>query len=85
MGFSGAGGEGEDVGDGGGGVAFAEEDGFFEGELVEGVHGHFDAGGFDGGVCCVDARFDLVVLVREVGCDRGCSGGTWRSRGRERE
>lgn len=54
-------------------MALAETDGFFEGELVEGVHGHFDPGGFDGGVCGVHARFDLGVLV-------GVN--FWRGRGR---
>lgn len=63
MGFCGAGGEGEDVGDDAGFVEFSEADGFFEGELVEGVHRHFYPCGFDGGVGCVDARFDLWGLL----------------------
>jgi hypothetical protein len=61
--FGGTGGEGDDVFDfGSGGVmAFllAEAHGFFDGELVERVHGVFDVGGFDGGLGAVDAGFDL--------------------------
>ena len=63
--FGGAGAEGEDVGDGGGGGggflegAFAQSDGFFDGEFVEGVHAVFYAGGLDGGEGFVDAGFDL--------------------------
>jgi hypothetical protein len=51
-GAGGAGADGEDVGDGqrggGFGVAFAEADGFFDGELVEGVEGVFEAGEGEG-------------------------------------
>ena len=61
--FGAAGGEGEDVVDGEGAFAFAEADGFFDGELVEGVEGVFDAGGFDAGLGFVDAGFDLLHLI----------------------
>lgn len=38
---------------------FAEADGGFEGEFVEGVEAVFYVGGFYGGVGGVDAGFDL--------------------------
>ena len=41
------------------GFLFAEADGFFDGELIEGVHGVFYVCGFDGGLGAVDAGFDL--------------------------
>ena len=47
-----AGGDGEDVGDGerggGLGVAFTQAEGFFDGGLVEGVEGLFEAGEGEG-------------------------------------
>jgi hypothetical protein len=55
--FCGAGGNGEDLADGV--FALAEADGFFDGELVEGVEGVFDAAGFYAGLGFVDAGFDL--------------------------
>ncbi len=55
--FGGAGGKGEDVGDRV--FAFAESNGFFDGEFVEGVEGVFDARGLYAGVGFVDAGFDL--------------------------
>lgn len=61
--FGAAGGEGEDVVNGEGAFAFAQADGFFDGELVEGVEGMFDAGGFNAGLGFVDAGFDLLRLV----------------------
>lgn len=73
--FGGAGGEGEDVGDGEG-AAFAEADGFFQGEFVEGVDAVFDVGGFDGGVGFVDAGFDLGGEGRG-GLVRGWEGFDW--------
>lgn len=56
--FRGADAEGEDGGDGRGG-GFAQADGGFDGELVEGVEGVFDVRGLDGGEGGVDAGFDL--------------------------
>lgn len=58
-----ASGEGEDVFDLHGalilGAAFAQADGFFDGEFIERVQGVLDTGGFDAGVGLVDAGFDL--------------------------
>lgn len=70
MGFCRAGAEGDDVGDEVF-VLFALADGFFDGELVEGVHGVLDAVGFDAGVGFVDAGLDLERkrwLAGFVGC-----------------
>ena len=60
--FGGAGADGDDVFDWVG-FAFAEADGFFEGELVEGVERVFDSGRFDACVGFVDAGFDLWGLL----------------------
>lgn len=60
--LGGAGAEGDDFFDGVG-LLFAQADGFFDGELVEGVHGVFYVGGFDGGLGAVYAGFDLSDLV----------------------
>lgn len=61
--FGAAGREGEDVVDREGAFALTEADGFFDGELVEGVKGVLDAGGFDASLGFVDAGFDLLRLV----------------------
>ena len=44
-------------------VALAQPDGFFDGKFVEWVHAVFDAGGFDGGLRAVDARFNLFIVM----------------------
>jgi hypothetical protein len=62
--FCGAGGYGKDFSDGV--FAFTETDGFFDGELVEGVEGVFDAAGFYAGLGFVDAGFDLGQGEREL-------------------
>lgn len=59
--FGATGGEGEDVVDMQRALAFAEADGFFDGEFVEGVEGMFDAGGFDAGLGFVDTGFNLFI------------------------
>jgi len=56
--FGRTGAESDDFVDGGG-FAFAEAHGFFDGELVKGVEGVFDAVCFDAGVGFVYAGFDL--------------------------
>ncbi len=59
-GLCGTGGECDDFGNGGF-FAFADADGGFDGEFVEGVHAVFDAGGLDRCPGFIDAGFDLLV------------------------
>lgn len=72
--FGGTGAESDDFVDGGG-FALAEADGFFDGELVEGVQGVLDPVCFDAGVGFVYAGFDLVCV--NVGVSVGGLGGGW--------
>ena len=57
--FGATGGEGEDVGDLHGSLALAHANGFFYGELIEGVHGVFYTGGLNARSGLVNAGFDL--------------------------
>jgi hypothetical protein len=54
-------------------LLLAEAHGFFDGELVEGVHRVLDVCGFDGGLGAVDAGFDLEGDVRILSL-----GNVWR-------
>lgn len=47
-------------------AGFAQADGGFDGELVEGVHAVFYRGGFDRCVGFVDSGFDLFLGGRGV-------------------
>jgi hypothetical protein len=58
-----ASGEREDVFDFQGAFALAEADGLLDRELIEGVEGVLDAGGFDAGLGLVDSGFDLRTLL----------------------
>ena len=42
-------------------AGFSEAQCFFDGNFVEGVHGHFDVGGLDARIVRLDANFDVVV------------------------
>ena len=44
-------------------MTLAQPDGFFDGEFVKGVHAVLDAGGLNGGLCAVDAGFDLLITL----------------------
>jgi len=78
--FEGTGAEGDDFGDGDG-FAFAEAYGFFDGELVEGVHAVFYAVGLDAGVGFVDAGFDLEETGGLIGCRLETKKIAWQASG----
>ena len=45
----------------GGDALFLQADGFLDGDLVERVHRHLDAGGLDAGAVGLDADLDVVI------------------------